>query len=97
MVRCIFRLSTKVRVIGVSLVGDFNNWSTASHPMNQVAVDSWEVELDLPVGSYRYNYFEMQVVNNTFVSSIKYVGFFDQVRTVRVTPTELPSPIAYTN
>jgi hypothetical protein len=41
----------------VSLVGDFNNWHSSAHPLNQVASDLWERIVDLPAGKHRYAFF----------------------------------------
>ena len=40
---------------GVSLVGDFNDWSSAATPMRRVGGNGvWEVTVPLDVGRYRY-------------------------------------------
>lgn len=41
----------------VALVGDFNNWHTAAHPLVQVGEDLWERIIDLSPGKYRYAFF----------------------------------------
>jgi len=38
----------------VSLVGDFNQWNPASHPMNQMPDRSWLLSVDLKHGHHRY-------------------------------------------
>jgi len=52
---CLFRL----RADGeehVSLMGDFNNWSTVRTPMERVG-DRWEVFVELEPGMHEYAYF----------------------------------------
>ena len=41
----------------VAVVGDFNNWHTAAHPLVEVAPDHWERIIDLPAGKHRYAFF----------------------------------------
>jgi hypothetical protein len=41
----------------VALVGDFNNWHTAAHPLVQVGGDVWERIVDLPAGKHKYAFF----------------------------------------
>jgi len=38
----------------VSLVGDFNQWNPAAHPMKQMADRSWLVTVELKHGHHRY-------------------------------------------
>jgi 1,4-alpha-glucan branching enzyme len=38
----------------VSLVGDFNQWDPARHPMKQMPDKMWLVSVDLPHGHHRY-------------------------------------------
>jgi alpha-amylase/alpha-mannosidase (GH57 family) len=38
----------------VSVVGDFNGWSTTSHPMSKSAGGEWTVTVDLLPGTYQY-------------------------------------------
>lgn len=38
----------------VSLVGDFNDWNPASHPMKQMPDGAWLLQLELPHGHHRY-------------------------------------------
>ena len=40
----------------VSLVGDFNNWNPASHPMKQMPDGAWLLMVDLPHGHHRYGF-----------------------------------------
>jgi alpha-amylase/alpha-mannosidase (GH57 family) len=40
----------------VSLVGDFNAWSTEAHPMSKSEGGSWTVTVDLLPGTYQYAY-----------------------------------------
>ena len=39
----------------VCLAGDFNNWNEESHPMQKIG-DTWQVNLHLPPGEYRFKY-----------------------------------------
>jgi 1,4-alpha-glucan branching enzyme len=57
--QAIFRLKD-VEAVAVSLVGDFNNWSTTAHPMTWNG-KWWEIMLNLPVGKYAYAYFALDV------------------------------------
>ena len=38
----------------VSLVGDFNGWDPASHPMRQMPDKAWLLNLELKHGHHRY-------------------------------------------
>lgn len=38
----------------VSLVGDFNEWNPATHPMQQMADGGWFVTIELRHGHHRY-------------------------------------------
>jgi 1,4-alpha-glucan branching enzyme len=38
----------------VSLVGDFNQWNAASHPMKQMPDQAWLLMLELKHGHHRY-------------------------------------------
>ena len=38
----------------VSLVGDFNQWDAAAHPMNQMPDRSWLLKVELKHGHHRY-------------------------------------------
>ena len=38
----------------VSLVGDFNHWDPAAHPMKQMPDRSWLLRVDLKHGHHRY-------------------------------------------
>ncbi len=38
----------------VSLVGDFNQWNPASHPMTQMPDRSWLLKVELKHGHHRY-------------------------------------------
>lgn len=38
----------------VSLVGDFNEWNSATHPMRQSPDGSWYASVDLRHGHHRY-------------------------------------------
>jgi hypothetical protein len=57
-VRVTFVLPSSIWAERVNLVGDFNEWSTESHPMRQSASDgSWRITLDLPAGhDYQFRY-----------------------------------------
>ncbi len=38
----------------VSLVGDFNNWDPAAHPMKQMPDKNWLLTMELKHGHHRY-------------------------------------------
>jgi len=38
----------------VSLVGDFNQWNPATHPMNQMPDQAWLITVELKHGHHRY-------------------------------------------
>jgi 1,4-alpha-glucan branching enzyme len=38
----------------VSLVGDFNNWDPAAHPMKQMPDKAWLLKVELKHGHHRY-------------------------------------------
>lgn len=38
----------------VSLVGDFNQWNRASHPMRRMPDGAWFITVELPHGHHRY-------------------------------------------
>jgi 1,4-alpha-glucan branching enzyme len=38
----------------VSLVGDFNQWNAAAHPMKQMPDKSWLLSVELKHGHHRY-------------------------------------------
>ena len=38
----------------VSLVGDFNQWDSAAHPMKQMPDRSWLLKVELKHGHHRY-------------------------------------------
>lgn len=38
----------------VSLVGDFNNWDPAAHPMKQMPDKAWFITMELKHGHHRY-------------------------------------------
>ncbi len=38
----------------VSLVGDFNGWNPAAHPMKQMPDGAWLLTVELPHGHHRY-------------------------------------------
>ncbi len=39
-----------------SLAGDFNHWSSESHPMERTSDGRWRIDLELPSGEYRYKF-----------------------------------------
>jgi 1,4-alpha-glucan branching enzyme len=41
----------------VYLAGDFNDWSTDSHPMKKVRNGEWEKRMTLPTGKYEYKFY----------------------------------------
>jgi 1,4-alpha-glucan branching enzyme len=38
----------------VSLVGDFNRWEPATHPLRQMPDRAWMISMELPHGHHRY-------------------------------------------
>jgi 1,4-alpha-glucan branching enzyme len=40
----------------VSVVGEFNDWQTASHPLKQSDGETWQITLQLPPGTYQYKF-----------------------------------------
>ena len=40
----------------VSLVGDFNGWDPAAHPLRPVGDGWWQAEVRLPAGTHQYAY-----------------------------------------
>ncbi len=38
----------------VSLIGDFNGWDPAAHPMNRMPDGGWVIRLELPHGHHQY-------------------------------------------
>ena len=42
------------RAKAVSLVGDFNHWDPAAHPMKQMPDRSWLLNVELKHGHHRY-------------------------------------------
>jgi 1,4-alpha-glucan branching enzyme len=45
-----------VRAGAVSLIGDFNGWDPAVHPMRREAGGSWSLQLPLAAGKYHYQF-----------------------------------------
>lgn len=41
----------------VTVAGDFNGWSTTSHPLEQMGEDLWALEMDLSPGRHEYKFF----------------------------------------
>ena len=56
--RCIVNYQGAADAEQVSLVGDFNSWSTSANPMERNAAGAWTVALDLENGTYLYNFVE---------------------------------------
>jgi 1,4-alpha-glucan branching enzyme len=58
-----FELPSAIWAEKVTLVGDFNGWNRASHPLRQSRDDSvWRITLELPRGrEYQFRY----LVNDT--------------------------------
>jgi 1,4-alpha-glucan branching enzyme len=57
-VRVTFIVSSHLWVDHIALVGEFNDWHTASHPLQQSAGEAdWHISVDLEAGrSYRFRY-----------------------------------------
>ncbi|NOZ29523.1 MAG: hypothetical protein GXP39_15920 [Chloroflexi bacterium] len=58
MVRVTFRLSQHIWADHIALAGEFNDWSTHSHLLEQTRDDEdWHISIDLPAGrTYRFRY-----------------------------------------
>jgi len=52
-----FRLPAESGAERAWVVGEFNNWSTASHPMSKREDGSLQVVIPLRPGTYRYRYY----------------------------------------
>ncbi len=56
-VRVTFRLPSTIWAESVHLVGDFNDWSRTSHPLQRTRDGEWEISLVLDQGkSYQFRY-----------------------------------------
>lgn len=55
MARIRFRF-TSSRAKTVVLAGDFNDWSTTSHPMKRGRDQVWIAEVELPPGRHEYKF-----------------------------------------
>lgn len=54
-----FIMPTLQHVTQLYLVGDFNDWSIASHPLTLSADGSWGVTVPIPAGrTYQFRYFD---------------------------------------
>lgn len=40
----------------VSVVGEFNGWQAASHPLQRTDGETWKITLQLPPGTYQYKF-----------------------------------------
>jgi 1,4-alpha-glucan branching enzyme len=38
----------------VSVIGDFNNWDPAAHPMKQHVDGAWRIQIPIPHGHHQY-------------------------------------------
>lgn len=45
------------RAVSVALAGDFNGWSTTTHPMQRSGDTLWTLDVDLPPGRHEYKFF----------------------------------------
>ena len=50
----VFFLCSAPQAQSVSLIGDFNDWQPAAHPMQRMPDGCWTARLELRHGSYRY-------------------------------------------
>jgi 1,4-alpha-glucan branching enzyme len=50
----VFFLCSAPQAKSVSLVGDFNDWQPAAHPLRRMPDGCWTARLELRHGSYRY-------------------------------------------
>jgi len=56
-VRARFVLPSTIWADSIHLVGDLNDWSPASHPLQRDRLGQWVLTVDLPVGrSYEFRY-----------------------------------------
>jgi 1,4-alpha-glucan branching enzyme len=56
-IRVTFSLPKTIGADAVSIAGDFNDWSTTSHPLKKYKDGHFAVTVDLPEGGrYRYRY-----------------------------------------
>lgn len=54
-----FTMPALEHVSTLYLVGDFNDWSIASHPLTQAADGSWGITLPIDIGrTYHFRYFD---------------------------------------
>lgn len=71
----------------VSLVGDFNGWNPAAHPLKPVQDGWWEVEVRLPAGSHTYAYLvDGSAVTPTDAEVVVDDGFGGKNGLIRVEP-----------
>lgn len=57
VVRVVFTLPNSIWADQIHLVGDFNGWSTTSHPMQRNREGEWELSVDLEPGrAYQFRY-----------------------------------------
>jgi len=45
------------RASTVTVAGDFNGWSTTSHPLERATDDLWTVDVDVSPGRHEYKFF----------------------------------------
>jgi 1,4-alpha-glucan branching enzyme len=57
LVRVTFRLPSELGAERAWVVGEFNNWSTHSHPMTKRTDGVLEVVIPLDPGTYRFRYY----------------------------------------
>jgi 1,4-alpha-glucan branching enzyme len=50
----VFFLCSAPQAQSVSLIGDFNDWQPAAHPLQRMPDGCWTTRLELRHGSYRY-------------------------------------------
>lgn len=56
--RVTFKLPAEVNAETAAIAGEFNDWSTESHPMKQLKDGSFSISMSLDVGqSYRFRYY----------------------------------------
>ncbi len=51
-----FEMPASLKVGGLCLAGDFNDWSTSATPMKRLKDGSWSTTVNLTPGTYRYRY-----------------------------------------
>ena len=59
---------------GVSVIGEFNHWSTTATPLNREVDGDWETWVELPPGEHAYAFFLLVPLPNHDHDSTRYAG-----------------------